>query len=312
MRLRHIEVFHAVKQTGSISKAAQLLGISQPAASKVLHHAEISLGFKLFQRIKGRLRATPEAELLFIEADRIKRGMDQIRMLAANLRCQPQGRLRIGCLPSLALSLTPRAVHAFRHIHPAVACQVETNHLDGLLDALRTRRLDLALAFAPQQYVGIQTRLLGELDLAYLGPDPGPGDIGLDEIDPDALIRIVDTDVVGRLVADSGALARPAQAPAAIESETYYAACAMAAEFGAVAIVDELTAHRMARPGQHVRRVRPRMTVAVGVLTHENEVMRSYYADFVRVLDVAFAACVDEVRRALAGGADSCGVPGQG
>ena len=40
MRLRHIEVFHAIRQTGSISQAAKLLGVTQPAASKVLQHAE--------------------------------------------------------------------------------------------------------------------------------------------------------------------------------------------------------------------------------------------------------------------------------
>lgn len=296
MRLRHIEVFHAVKQTGSISKAAQLLGISQPAASKVLHHAEISLGFKLFQRIKGRLRATPEAELLFVEADKIKHGMEQLRTLAANLQRHPQGRLRVGCLPSLALSLAPRAVRAFRRTHPSVACQIETNHMDSLLDALRARRLDLVLAFAPQQYVGIHTHLLGELDLVYLGPQSGAGDIDLAEIDPASLVRIVESDVVGRLIAESGILAGEA-ASAPIESETYYAACAMAAELGGVAIVDELTARWMARPGQYVRRIRPRMTVAVGVLTHENEIVRSYDFDFVKVLGTEFAASAQEARR---------------
>ena len=41
MRLRHIEVFQAIRQTGSVSAAAQLLHVSQPAVSKVLQHAEL-------------------------------------------------------------------------------------------------------------------------------------------------------------------------------------------------------------------------------------------------------------------------------
>jgi len=85
MRLRHIEVFHAVMQTGSVSKAAELLGISQPAASKVLGHAESALGFRLFERIKGRLRPTAEAAILFVEAEKIQQGMGQVRSLAENL-----------------------------------------------------------------------------------------------------------------------------------------------------------------------------------------------------------------------------------
>lgn len=62
MRLRHIEVFHANKQTGSISKAAALLGVSQPAASKVIHHTEAALGFKLFKRVKQRSGAREDSD----------------------------------------------------------------------------------------------------------------------------------------------------------------------------------------------------------------------------------------------------------
>ena len=174
MRLRHIEVFHAVMQTGSVSKAAELLGISQPAASKVLGHAESALGFRLFERIKGRLRPTAEAAILFVEAEKIQQGMGQVRSLAENLQRRPEGRLHIGCLPSLALSITPRAVKAFRELHPTLTCQLETGHIDGLVRALRARQIDLALTFAPREHAGIRMQLLGEVELAYLGPTPGP------------------------------------------------------------------------------------------------------------------------------------------
>ncbi len=61
MKLRHIEVFQAIRQAGSVSGAAQLLHVSQPAVSKVLQHAEQQLGFPLFLRVRGKLLATPEA-----------------------------------------------------------------------------------------------------------------------------------------------------------------------------------------------------------------------------------------------------------
>ena len=47
MQLRHIEACHAVFRTGAISRAAKLLGISQPAASKLIKHAEQQLGYRL-------------------------------------------------------------------------------------------------------------------------------------------------------------------------------------------------------------------------------------------------------------------------
>src|SRR5579875_2454335 len=64
MHLRYIELFHAVLTTGSLTGAAKLLNISQPAASKALQHAEDQLGFPLFSRVRGRLQPTQQALLL--------------------------------------------------------------------------------------------------------------------------------------------------------------------------------------------------------------------------------------------------------
>ena len=53
MRLRHIEVFHAIMQAGTISGAAQLLHISQPAVTKVLQHCELQLGDRKSTRLNS-------------------------------------------------------------------------------------------------------------------------------------------------------------------------------------------------------------------------------------------------------------------
>jgi DNA-binding transcriptional LysR family regulator len=52
MRLRQIEVFHAVYSTGSMTSAAAMLNVSQPSVSKVLAHAEQQLGYLLFERCR--------------------------------------------------------------------------------------------------------------------------------------------------------------------------------------------------------------------------------------------------------------------
>ena len=61
MRLRHIEVFNAVMLTGSVSAAARLMNVTQPAVSRILAHAELQLGFALFQRVKGKRPPSPGA-----------------------------------------------------------------------------------------------------------------------------------------------------------------------------------------------------------------------------------------------------------
>src|SRR5256885_14278482 len=95
MRLRHIEVFNAVMQTGSVSAAARLINITQPAVSRTLQHAELQLGFALFQRARGRLTPTNEALALFPHIEKLFEQLDEVQRLADNLRHgQAADRLR--------------------------------------------------------------------------------------------------------------------------------------------------------------------------------------------------------------------------
>ena len=288
MRLRHIEVFHAIKQAGSISKAAAILGVSQPAASKVLQHAESSLGFKLFERVKGRLLPTAEAELLYVEVAKLNSSLEQLRKLSANLRRFPQGRLHVGCIPSLGLSIMPKTIHDFRKAYPSVICEVETNHIEALLDALRSRQLDLAVSIFPEERPDIRTQVVGEIDLVYLGPRAG-GDINITEIEDHELIGISRSDGIGEMIASERERLGRNYTPA-IEVQTYYLACAFAAAGCGAAIVDRLTAQSMLRPGLFLRQLKQRLVVHIVVLTHEANVIRGFYTDFVGILKKSIAA----------------------
>jgi DNA-binding transcriptional LysR family regulator len=291
LRLRHIEVFHAIKQAGSISKAAAVLGVSQPAASKVLQHAESSLGFKLFELVKGRLLPTAEAELLYVEVAKLNTGLDQLRKLSANLRRFPQGRLHVGCLPSLGLSIMPKTIHDFRKAYPSVICEVETNHIEALLAALRSRQLDLAISIFPDEHPDIRTQVVGEMDLVYLGPRDG-GDVDLAEIEDHEFVGLSRSDGVGGLIANERERLGCSYTPG-IEVQTYYLACAFAAAGCGATIVDRLTARSMLRPGLYLRTLKQRLVVQIAVLTHEANVIRGFYTDFVTILKKSISAMPD-------------------
>lgn len=64
-----MEAFRAIMREGTVTDAAKLLGLSQPSATELLKHTETKLGFRLFDRFKGRLRPTPEAHVLFEEVE---------------------------------------------------------------------------------------------------------------------------------------------------------------------------------------------------------------------------------------------------
>ena len=114
MNLRQIETFAAVMSCGTASRAAEVLGVTQPAVSRMIIELERSVGFLLFARISNRLVATPEARLLFSDVKAAFHGIDKIRASAARIRDHGSGEIRVASLSSLSGSVVTRAVGMFR------------------------------------------------------------------------------------------------------------------------------------------------------------------------------------------------------
>src|SRR5262245_41523562 len=85
MNLRQMEVFHAIMVTGSVTDAARLLNVTQPAVSAVLKHCEDRLGLRLFVRAGGRLRPTDEAKALFPDVAAVFGRLDAVGRLTQDL-----------------------------------------------------------------------------------------------------------------------------------------------------------------------------------------------------------------------------------
>lgn len=83
---RHVEVFRALMIAGSVTRAAELLHTSQPTVSRELARMEHSIGFPLFERIRGRLRPTMQALALYDEVRQSYAGLERVASAAARLR----------------------------------------------------------------------------------------------------------------------------------------------------------------------------------------------------------------------------------
>src|SRR5262249_56352035 len=86
VNLRQIEAFKAVIEYGTVSQAAEMIGISQPAMSKLIAHLEDDTGLRLFDRIKGRLAPTRRGMRLYEEVDRIFVGVRQVENAVEAIR----------------------------------------------------------------------------------------------------------------------------------------------------------------------------------------------------------------------------------
>lgn len=110
---RQIEAFQAIMQAGSVSDAALRMGISQPAASRLLRDLQHNLSLELFERSGNRLNPTPAAYTLYSEVERSFTGLQRIAAVADNLREKRARQLRVAAMPALSNDFLPRFTGAF-------------------------------------------------------------------------------------------------------------------------------------------------------------------------------------------------------
>ncbi|MDC7677451.1 LysR substrate-binding domain-containing protein [Asticcacaulis machinosus] len=161
MNIRQLEIFRAVMMGGSASRAAELLQITQPAVSRAVAELEDNLGFFLFDRVKGRLVPTPEGILFFRDVNDSFIGLDRIRSSAARIRDFGLGTIRIASQAALGSTLVPRAIHAFRQVHPDVAITLQVLSSATVRDYVMYQQFDIGLAAEEVDLSGVEHRLFG-------------------------------------------------------------------------------------------------------------------------------------------------------
>lgn len=266
MRLRQIEVFHAVYANGSISAAARALNVSQPAVSKVLRHTEAQLGIKLFDLVRGRLVPSDEAHALFREVDEVFDRIASLQLTAQNLRASGAGHLRIGVVPSLGLEIAPRAIAAFRAKNPDVTFSVRTLHHNDVVRSLYERECDLAIGYDPPHHPRMRQKKLASAALYLMAPK---GQFGADrdavaitELNGLDMVSVTGSGPIGDLVTRAFSKSQ-IEAREIVSVSTYYIAAALVRYGSGVAIVDAFTAQAMATDGLDVLQLTPELNFGV-------------------------------------------------
>jgi DNA-binding transcriptional LysR family regulator len=149
LNLRQVEAFKAVIEHGTVSRAAEVMNVSQPAISKLVAHLEEDTSLRLFERVKGRLAPTPYGMRLYAEIERIFAGLRQVENAVEAIRRDEQGRLLIGVMPALSGSFIERSTTAFLAGQPGVFCSVQSRSSQWITEGLVTRKLDVGLVIAP-------------------------------------------------------------------------------------------------------------------------------------------------------------------
>ncbi len=157
MNYRQLEIFRAVMQTGSVTGAARALNLSQPAVTKILQHAESQLRFTLFDRVKGRLLPTPEAQALFPDVERVFEDLRGVRRMVEALQEARSGALTIVTIPTLGQAALPQVIAKFLKTRPDVRLAFEVRPRRDIIQRIATQRADLGFAFLADEHANVES-----------------------------------------------------------------------------------------------------------------------------------------------------------
>jgi DNA-binding transcriptional LysR family regulator len=159
MNFRQVEAFRAVMITGSASRAADLLEVTQPAISRSVLELEKTTGFQLFDRVKGRLVPTAEGQLFFRDVETTFQGLDRLRISAARIRDFGTGDIRIASLAALGSTLVPHAMRLFKQKHPSIAVTLQVASSSTVRELVMSSRFDVGLAADEIDVAGLEHQL---------------------------------------------------------------------------------------------------------------------------------------------------------
>lgn len=286
-KLRQMEVFRAVMLTGSMNGAASLLHVSQPAVSRAIAYTEQSLGLRLFERDKGKLTATPEAELLFREVGALYEEALRIDEFAHGLATRPQGVLKLCTSPSLALNFIPPVVAKFLAAHPMVRLSMHTTLLADMALELLGRKAELAVSVLPIEHPNLLVEPLAHGRMVCILPQghalAAKAELSLAEVAAHPLVLYARHIPFGQLMAAAFERAGVAW-HACADIERAELACALVRAGVGVGIVDEFSVGNQGWPGIEVRPLRESISLTLSLVRSRFDTPSRQAREFVETL----------------------------
>lgn len=272
MRARQLEVFCTLMRSGTVTAAAAMLNISQPALSQILLHTEDQLGFKLFDRVRGRLVPTQEAEELFAQAEPIFGELDALRRRTVDMRHGRTGLVRLAASSPPSMSIVPRAMVAFREAHPDIVVRSLIASQSVIIDMVRKGEVSLGITMNDLPQRGLAVETVGHADLVCVLPTghrlAALDRIGFADIGGEPLISYRADTLQGRLLAVAAESANLVYSPA-IEIDLSITALPFVRDGLGLAVVDGLSPWQQFN-GIVTRPFTPRIEVPIAIVTSKD------------------------------------------
>lgn len=165
---RQLRTFFAVAKTGSFTKAARELHLSQPAISHSIRALEDEMRCRLLDRVGKAVTLTQAGEQLLAHTTRILAEMDAARDGLVELGKWGHGRLRLATSPTACQYILPSILREFKESFPKCVVQIKPGDTPEMLDLLVQNQVDLAIALEPENQTNLEFRHLFTDELHFI------------------------------------------------------------------------------------------------------------------------------------------------
>ena len=202
MNYRQCEIFVTALEAGSVTAAADRLGLSQPAVSKSLKLLETELGVRLFRRGAKGLQPTDEGRSLYLEAARLTESFSHLEGYAQGLARLEHARLEISCIPALSIAWLPEAISDFLREYGDLSLSFRSFSSPETVQRVARGELDIGISQARNEDLSIEKTRLFDLHAVCVLPPrhrlAGAAQIRLDQIAAERILSLSTADEIRR------------------------------------------------------------------------------------------------------------------
>jgi LysR family nitrogen assimilation transcriptional regulator len=166
---RRLEYFVAIAQCGSLTRAAELMGVSEPSLSRQVRLLEEELGGALFYRTGRGVRLTPGGGVFRDQASAILEMGKRARSAFAQVNSGSSGRIAVGIPPRIARVVMGPLIESFRRKLPQASINVVEGLSVTLSDWLQLGRIEIALLYNQRAIPSLELETLSKEELVFVG-----------------------------------------------------------------------------------------------------------------------------------------------
>jgi DNA-binding transcriptional LysR family regulator len=185
MNIDQIRAFHKVASTGSFTRAARELFVTQPAVSQEIKALEASLGIKLFDRSGKNVRMTAEGEVLLSYALRLFALHEEMESLFGRSKNLQYGQIKLGSTALMGTYFLPKIIGRFNRIYPGIEIDLQMGNSDQVMRLVLEGLVDLGFSGMTTHHARLESILIHQEKLIMVASPRHPlsaRKISLDDI----------------------------------------------------------------------------------------------------------------------------------